>query len=44
MPVIFPVTDIVKVRADEGQDNIFAVEACWRQCFSGKLVFRVDFL
>lgn len=37
MPVVFPVTDKVKVRANGRQDNIFAVEACWwlRWCFSG---------
>lgn len=29
MSAVFPVTDKVKVRADGGQDNIFAVEACW---------------
>lgn len=44
MPVIFPVADKVKVRADEGQDTIFAVEACWWQGFSGKLLVPVDFL
>lgn len=29
MPIIFPVTDKVKVSAYGGKDNIFAVEACW---------------